>query len=221
MILEAEEITKTFDGTSPVEVLRGISLQVKSDETIAIMGKSGEGKSTLLHVLGTLEAPTNGYVRINGKVSDKNSVATLRNQHIGFIFQAYHLLEDFTVLENVLMPLKIARNESKEAINRAKALLKEVGLEGKEKVLAKYLSGGEKQRVAIARALVNNPDLLLADEPTGNLDRTYSLEIQKLLLDKAKQLGKALIVVTHDQEFARKCDRLLFLKEGRLYNSPT
>lgn len=218
MILEAEEITKSFD---TLKVLQGITLQAKSGETIAIMGKSGEGKSTLLHILGTLEAPSSGHLRICGAPLPKNGIGSVRNQHIGFIFQAYHLLEDFTTLDNVLMPLKIGRIATKEKINGAKELLKEVGLEGKEKVLAKYLSGGEKQRVAIARALVNHPNLLLADEPTGNLDHGYSLEIQKLLLDKAKQLGKALIVVTHDEEFARKCDRLLFLKEGRLYNSAT
>lgn len=216
MILEADNLTKVFDS---LEVLKGISLQVHPNETIAIMGKSGCGKSTLLHILGTLEAPTNGSLRICGQ-STKN-LSTLRNKHIGFIFQAYHLLEDFTVLDNVLMPLKIARNESKEGVARAKELLKEAGLEGKEGVLAKHLSGGEKQRVAIVRAIVNQPDLLLADEPTGNLDRGYSVEIQNLLLNKAKQLGKALIVVTHDEDFARKCDRILFLKDGRLYNSLT
>lgn len=217
MILEADEIYKSFDQQ---EVLKGVTLQVNPAETIAIMGKSGGGKSTLLHILGTLESPNQGTLRICGKVPLKD-VASLRNRHIGFIFQAYHLLEDFTVLENVLMPLKIARNESKEAIQRAKHLLKEVGLEGKEQILAKYLSGGEKQRVAIVRALVNEPDVVLADEPTGNLDRSYSLEIQNLLLAQVKRLGKALILVTHDEEFARKCDRILFLKEGRLYNSLT
>lgn len=212
MILEAEEICKSFD---QLEVLKGVSLQVQPAETIAIMGKSGGGKSTLLHILGTLETPSKGLLRICGQIPGKD-VSTLRNRHVGFIFQAYHLLEDFTVLENVLMPIKIAR---KEATQRAKQLLKEVGLEGKEQVLAKYLSGGEKQRVAIARALANEPDLLFADEPTGNLDRSYSIEIQNLLLSKAKQHGKALILVTHDEEFARKCDRILFLKDGRLYNS--
>jgi len=212
MILEADEICKSFD---QLEVLKGVSLEVHPGETIAIMGKSGGGKSTLLHILGTLETPSKGLLKICGQIPGRD-VSSLRNRHVGFIFQAYHLLEDFTALENVLMPIKISR---KEAPQRAKQLLKEVGLEGKEQVLAKYLSGGEKQRVAIARALANEPDLLLADEPTGNLDRAYSLEIQNLLLSKAKQFGKALILVTHDEEFARKCDRILFLKEGRLYNS--
>lgn len=216
MILEADELYKSF---GPLEVLRGITLEVKKGETIAIMGKSGCGKTTLLHILGTLEPPTKGTLNICG-ASSKHSISSLRNRHIGFIFQAYHLLDDFTVLENVMMPLKIARVNSKEAAARAIGLLAEVGLAGKEKVAAKFLSGGEKQRVAIARALINEPDLLLADEPTGNLDRSYSQEIQNLLLSQAKAHGKALILVTHDEEFARKCDRILFLNEGRLYNSP-
>ncbi|MBS0629041.1 MAG: ABC transporter ATP-binding protein [Verrucomicrobia bacterium] len=217
MILEAEELYKSFD---TLDVLRGVNLQVKPHETIAIMGKSGGGKSTLLHILGTLDSPTKGILKICGQVPGAD-VSTVRNRHIGFIFQAYHLLEDFTVLDNVLMPLKIARNESQETIARAKTLLKEVGLERKEKLLAKYLSGGEKQRVSIVRALVNEPDLILADEPTGNLDRSYSLEIQNLLLSKVKERGKALILVTHDEEFARKCDRILFLNQGQLYNFST
>ncbi len=215
MILEAEELCKEF---SSMKVLRGVSLQVTAGETIAIMGKSGEGKSTLLHILGTLEKPTNGILKILGKTPKEACVAELRNQHIGFIFQSYYLLEDFTVLENVLMPLKIARKETPSSMEIGKALLAEVGLIGKENQLAKTLSGGEKQRVAIARALCNQPDLLLADEPTGNLDAKISRDIQHLLLAKAKKFNKALIVVTHDEEFAKSCDRLLFLKEGRLYN---
>lgn len=219
MILEAEEITKTFEGTPPAEVLKGASLNLKTGETVAIMGKSGEGKSTLLHILGTLDTPTEGTLKIAGNVVPKAELAPTRSRHVGFIFQSYHLLEDFTTLENVMMPLKIARKESKEMEKRALHLLKEVGLKGKEKTLAKFLSGGEKQRVAIARALANDPDIILADEPTGNLDREHSEEIQALLLSSAKQHGKALIVVTHDAEFAGQCDRLLLLKGGRLYNS--
>ena len=218
MILEAENIQKAF---GDLKVLRGITLQVKERETIAIMGKSGEGKSTLLHILGTLDTPNGGILRICGKEIENHHIAHLRNQHIGFIFQSYNLLEDFTALDNVLMPLKIGRQENAESEAFARSLLKEVGLEGKENVLAKYLSGGEKQRVAIARALCNKPDLLLADEPTGNLDHGYSQDIQKLLLNSAKKYGKALILVTHDEEFARNCDRLLFLKEGQLYTSRT
>ncbi len=218
MILKAKKLFKSFKGKPPIEILKGISFQIEAGETVAIMGKSGEGKSTLLHIFGTLEAPTEGSLLICGKEPQKSTVATLRNEHIGFVFQAYHLLEDFSTLDNVLMPLKIGRSSSEEGKKKALDLLKEVGLYGKEKTLVKYLSGGEKQRVAIARSLMNEPDLILADEPTGNLDQSHSQEIQDLLLGKAKQLQKALIVVTHDEDFASKCDRLLFLKEGQLYN---
>lgn len=218
-VLEAENLHKSFPSSPPHHVLQGIFLQVKPGETIAIMGKSGEGKSTLLHILATLDSPTQGTVKICGQIPPKNKLANIRNAHMGFIFQSYHLLEDFTTLDNVLMPLKISRKGGSEAKVIGQRLLKEVGLEGKENLLAKYLSGGEKQRVAIARALCNHPDLLLADEPTGNLDRSHSQEIQQLLLHTAKKLGKSLIVVTHDEEFARQCDRVLLLKGGHLYNS--
>lgn len=215
MILEAEDLYKEFSDTC---VLRGVSLEIREGETIAIMGKSGEGKSTLLHILGTLEKPTKGILRILGHDLQDEDLSDLRNRHIGFIFQSYHLLEDFTVLDNILMPCRIGRRDEEASKKMAKDLIEEVGLKGKENQLAKTLSGGEKQRVAIARALCNNPDLLLADEPTGNLDTSYSREIQHLLLEKAKKYKKALIVVTHDEEFANSCDRLLFLKEGQLYN---
>ncbi|NGX27079.1 MAG: Lipoprotein-releasing system ATP-binding protein LolD [Chlamydiae bacterium] len=215
MILYAEKLHKKFPG---IHILKGISLEVQKGETVAIMGKSGEGKSTLLHLLGTLDTPTSGTLRICGKEPTSSTLSTLRNKHIGFIFQAYHLLEDFTTLDNVLMPLKIGRIQGSDAKKRALTLLQAVGLESREKILAKFLSGGEKQRAAIARALINQPDLILADEPTGNLDQTHSLEIQKLLLSMAKESNTALIVVTHDEEFAKQCDRLLFLKGGQIYN---
>lgn len=212
-VLDAEEIHKSFD---ELQILKGASLKIRPAESIAIMGRSGEGKSTLLHILGTLELPSKGNLKIMGEVPTKTNLFYLRNQHVGFIFQAYHLLEDFTVLENVLMPMRIGRSVPQEEWGRQ--LLAEVGLTGKEGVLAKFLSGGEKQRLAIARALCNKPALLLADEPTGNLDKAHSEMIQKLLLEKAKQFGAALIVVTHDPEFASLCDRTLLLKEGQLYN---
>lgn len=212
--LVAKDISKSF---SKISILKGISLTASAGETIAIMGKSGEGKSTLLHILGTLDEPTSGCIEICGKTPKNDSVATLRNQHIGFIFQSYHLLEDFSVIDNVTIPLKIGRKAS-DGYARALALLEAVGLKGKEKQLAKLLSGGEKQRVAIARALVNQPDLLLADEPTGNLDRDNSKQIQELLLNLAKSTNTTLIVVTHDEDFARQCDHLLFLKGGQIYN---
>lgn len=213
MILEAKKIHKKFPGA---HVLRDISFEIHESETVAIMGKSGEGKSTLLHILGTLDTPTSGSLKICGKVPTAAYFAKIRNEQIGFIFQFYHLLEDFTVLENVVMPLKISRSNDEK---RAQMLIEAVGLKGKEKSLTKHLSGGEKQRVAIARALVTNPKLILADEPTGNLDETNSRIIQKLLLSLAKESNTAVVIVTHDEEFAKLCDRRLFLKEGQLYNA--
>ena len=216
-VVEAIDLHKTFDDGVAIEVLQGINLQVDAGETLAIMGKSGEGKSTLLHILGALDTPTSGSLRICGKSLKDRFIASLRNQHIGFIFQAYHLLEDFTVLDNVVMPLRIKREKNISLEERGMTLLKEVGLEKKKNSLAKTLSGGEKQRVAIARALCNKPDLLLADEPTGNLDKKNSENVQALLLDAAKKSGAALVIVTHDMEFAKQCDRSLLLKEGQLY----
>lgn len=220
-VLKALNIHKSFfDETHSLKVLQGISLTAEKGEAVAIMGKSGEGKSTLLHILGTLEKPTSGTVEICGK--DKTFPAhLLRSMHIGFIFQAYNLLEELTVLENVLMPKKIAREPSHRgslAYQRASDLLEQVGLFEKREVLAKKLSGGEKQRTAIARALCNDPDLILADEPTGNLDHGNSAHIQKLLIECTKVQGKTLIVATHDQEFASLCDRRLLLKDGLLYS---
>jgi ABC-type lipoprotein export system ATPase subunit len=215
MILSASQISKQFGSLS---ILKGIDLSVEEGQAVAIMGKSGEGKSTLLHILGTLEAPTSGTLAIEGKVPTPSSVSKIRNEKIGFIFQSYYLLEDFTVLDNILMPIKISKKFTKEKILRAHELLEAVNLKHKEKTLCKHLSGGEKQRVAIARALVFSPPLILADEPTGNLDKAHSEEIQSLLLSLAKKQNAAVIIVTHDEEFAKQCDRLLLLKEGHLYN---
>lgn len=213
-VLEAKDIYKSFP---ELEILKGISLQIGPGETVAIMGKSGEGKSTLLNIFGTLDLPSRGEVRICGSIPSSASFAALRNKYIGFIFQSYHLLEDFSVLENILIPLKIGRTFDKTSKARALFLIEAVGLKGKENTLAKLLSGGEKQRVAIARALVCEPKLLLADEPTGNLDQGLSREIQALLLSLARKSHTALIVVTHDADFASACDRIFYLKEGLLW----
>lgn len=217
-VLQAREITRVFPGSPPQSVLAGINLEAKRGETVAIMGGSGEGKSTLLHILGTLDLATSGQLFLCGKAVTPRSAASLRNQEIGFVFQSFHLLEEFSVLDNILLPQRIGRKGSDPTW--AKTLLREVGLEGKEGQLAKTLSGGEKQRVAIARAFINRPSLLLADEPTGNLDKTHSLAVQTLLIEKAKAFGGTLIAVTHDAEFAKRCDRLLFLKKGHLYTQP-
>lgn len=218
-LLKARQISKKFLNPIPVEILKGIDLDVHQGESIAIVGKSGEGKSTLLHILGTLEKPCSGLLEICGNNVANTSFAKLRNQHIGFIFQSFNLLEDYTTLENVLMPAKIARrptHQGSPAHLRALMLLEAVGLSERAHFLTKLLSGGEKQRAAIARALCNDPDLILADEPSGNLDYFHSQEVHSLLFRLCKEFHKSLIVVTHDKEFSALCDRTLLLKDGIL-----
>lgn len=219
LLVKLENIHKRY---SNVQVLKGISMDVKRGETLAITGKSGEGKSTLLQIIGTLEKPCEGHLEICGIVPAEGSLHELRNQRIGFIFQTYNLLDEYTVLENLLMPQKIARKDvgrNSPARLRALALLKDVQLASKANILTKYLSGGEKQRVAIARALSNNPDIILADEPTGNLDGENSIVIQQLLIHCAKEHQKTLIIATHDLTFASLCDRILSLKDGLFYTA--
>jgi len=219
MSIIAKQLSKTFTSPHRVDVLKGIDLCVKKGSSIAIMGKSGEGKSTLLHILGTLEKPTSGELEICGMSVVSTPLATLRNQKIGFIFQSFNLLEDYTVLENVLMPAHISRlptHRDSPACQRAIALLNQVELSSRAHFPAKLLSGGEKQRVAIARALLNNPELILADEPSGNLDHSHSVAIHQLLLQMTKQEDKTLVVVTHDPELASLCDQIYLLKDGAL-----
>ena len=209
-ILEAKNLTKKFLHPTEVEVIRNVDLTVEAGETVAIMGASGEGKSTLLHILGTLEDPTSGSLLICGKKGSPR----LRNTTIGFVFQSFFLLEDYTALDNVLMPARIGRRKKQEA--RARDLLDRVGLSHRADFPVKLLSGGEKQRVAIARALCNDPDLLMADEPSGNLDHNTSDKIHSLLIDLVKSEGKTLLTVTHDQRLADLCDRTLTLCNGQL-----
>lgn len=219
LILKARQISKKFITTAPVEVLKGVDLDIHRGESIAIVGKSGEGKSTLLHILGTLEKPCNGTLEICGKDTLSASLPELRNQHIGFIFQNSNLLDDYTTLDNVLMPAKIARlptHQGTPAYNHAFMLLELVGLKERAGFLGKLLSGGEKQRAAIARALCNDPDLILADEPSGNLDHTHSQEVHSLLIHLCREFNKSLIVVTHDKEFSSLCSQILLLKDGNL-----
>ncbi len=207
MILKATNITKSY---GKIQVLSGLSFSVAAGQSIAICGRSGEGKTTLLHILGTLEEPDTGDLEIAGQSLTRANASALRNQNIGFIFQAYNLLEDFTALENVLMPARIARRP----ISRQKGLdlLALVDLEERADFPAKLLSGGERQRVAIARALCNDPSLILADEPSGNLDRANARKIGELLLS----LKKTLILVTHDPDLAALCTQQCLLKEGKL-----
>jgi lipoprotein-releasing system ATP-binding protein len=219
MILKAKGITKRFYTPSPIEVLKGIDLEIDRGESVAITGKSGEGKSTLLHILGTLEKPCSGSLEICGQNISHASLSGVRNTHIGFLFQSYNLLEDYTVLDNVLLPARIARRPTSKgsaAYSRALELLEIVGLKDRAGFPAKLLSGGEKQRAALARALCNDPDLILADEPTGNLDHAHSQDIHSLLISLSRDFNKSLIVVTHDKELSTLCSRTLLLKDGNL-----
>lgn len=213
-ILKASGLSKAFVIPTRNTVLKDISLEVAAGETIAIMGPSGVGKSTLLHILGTLDLPDSGHLEIAGKNALGDTASALRNKHIGFIFQNFNLLDEYTVLDNVLMPARIGRSSLDD--KHALELLKRVNLESHAHHLAKQLSGGEKQRVAIARALCNDPDLILADEPSGNLDDGNSKAIHELLIHSAKDLGKALIVVTHDQQLAKLCDKIYLLQDAHL-----
>lgn len=219
VLLQAKDICKEYSGTSPVSILKNVSLLLRRGDSVAIMGRSGEGKTTLLHILGTLETPSHGTLSIAQQEAGRHNYAQLRNKHIGFIFQSFHLLEHYTTLENVLMPAKIARQpvgSRSVAYQRASQLLDRVGLSPRSHFQTKLLSGGEKQRAAIARALMNDPDIILADEPTGNLDHTTSQQVQDLLFDCLKEAGKALVIVTHDKALAARCHYRYQLQEGCL-----
>ncbi|MDP1608053.1 MAG: ABC transporter ATP-binding protein [Chlamydiales bacterium] len=214
MILSAKNLYKTFSSPQLTSVLSDVSLEAKQGDTIAICGRSGEGKTTLLHILATLEKVDRGELLIMGeKVNAANGVK-LRRAHIGLIFQSYNLLEDFTALDNVLMPARIARLP----LNKQKGLelLEEVNLVDRAHFPVKLLSGGERQRVAIARALCNDPALLLADEPTGNLDHMHAKQVGNLLLSCALSRKKTLILVTHDEILANLAGRRYTLQQGKL-----
>lgn len=215
-LLEADNIFKSYGSVS---ILNGVSLSVSSTRSLAIIGASGEGKTTLLHLLGALEKPDQGAIYLHGKPIEDCSLSKYRNQHIGFVFQSYNLLEDFSVMDNLLIPYRIARkNVSKNSDNYrySAQLLDEIGLSPKANMLAKHLSGGEKQRVAIARAFCHHPDIILADEPSGNLDHKNSEIIHRLLLSFAHEKGKSLIIATHDQTLAALCDDQFILSDSKL-----
>lgn len=218
-ILTAEAITKSFFGPPRVELLKGISLELFPGKSTAIIGKSGEGKTTLLHILGTIDEPTSGTVTMFGKPIADVDRERLRNRHCGFIFQAFHLLLESTALENLLVPLWIARVDTSPRsphYARALSLLEQVGLKHRIHHLARTLSGGERQRLAIARALVRDPEILFADEPTGNLDHRTAEEIHELLIRTAHDTKKTLLLVTHSLDLAKKCDQQFVLSDGRL-----
>ena len=219
-VLICSNINKTYqDGSNATPVLHDVSLSIKAGEHVAILGSSGSGKSTLLHILGGLDKPSSGEVEFNGKPLGKlsgNALAKLRNDEMGFIYQFHHLLGEFTALENVAMPLRIRGESIKDAHTKAKAMLEEVGLSHRTDHLPSTMSGGERQRVAIARALVTEPSVVLADEPTGNLDDSTGEQIYKLLTSLSEKKGTAFVVVTHDIALAAKMDRVLKIKDGRL-----
>ena len=218
-LLEARNLHKRFFRPIDLTVLNGVDLDVYGGESVAIMGRSGEGKSTLLQILGTLEQATRGTVKIAGKVVQRWNVARVRRQQVAYVFQSYYLLEDYNVLENVLFPAHIDRRDISKGsphYQRALQLLDKVGLATKASTTGKLLSGGEKQRVAIARALCNDPTLLFADEPTGNLDNETAEIIISLLLEFAHTPGKALVLVTHNEALAELCKHRYLLKNGLL-----
>ncbi len=219
IVLEAKDIYKHFDdGKSRVDVIRGLSLQVQAGEFVAIVGASGSGKSTLLHVLGGLEQPSQGQVLLQGQRFDVLGEAERgfqRNQHLGFVYQFHHLLPEFTALENVAMPLMLrADTQYKSAKAQAEYLLDRVGLSHRMDHQPGELSGGDRQRVALARALVTKPAVVLADEPTGNLDRKTALGIFELLTDLKKELNMAMLIVTHDEQLAKSADSILHMQDG-------
>lgn len=218
-ILKAENISKFYDQPQKTEILKRVTLTLHEGESLAIAGPSGVGKSTLLHILGTLEKPSGGFLEIMGHQAGLGDQSQLRNRHIGFVFQNFNLLEEYSVIENVIMPAKIGRKpvrKGSEAFTHAEELLKRVGLLSHRNHLAKHLSGGEKQRVAIARAFCNNPDIILADEPSGNLDEENSKRVHELIISWTKESGKGLIVVTHNPSLADLCDRRYLIKDGCL-----
>ncbi|WP_126247512.1 ABC transporter ATP-binding protein [Chitinophaga rhizosphaerae] len=215
-MLVARNVTKNY---SNLPVLRGVDISVSKGEIVTIVGSSGAGKSTLLHILGTLDAPSGGEIFINDVLTSHlagDALADFRNRHIGFIFQFHHLLPEFSALENVCIPGFIAGTRKNEVRERAEYLLETLGLKDRLHHRPTQLSGGEQQRVAVARALINNPDVVMADEPTGNLDSHNAKELHQLFLQLRDQFGQTFIIVTHNEELATLSDRQLVMKDGKI-----
>ncbi len=222
-ILEIDDIGKTYltDGAK-TEVLNNVSFDVSRGDALAVAGPSGAGKSTLLHILGTLDKPSSGRILHKGENLfdfDRKKLADFRNRKLGFIFQFHHLLPEFNALENTMMPALIAGVDKKQASKKAKGILERVGLEKRLTHKQGELSGGEQQRVAVARALIMDPEIVLADEPTGNLDSHTGLDVFRLLMELNQEMGMTLIIVTHNQEFSKRMPRCITLVDGRIVES--
>jgi lipoprotein-releasing system ATP-binding protein len=215
-MLKATNITRTYND---LQVLKGVDINVNKGEIVSIVGSSGAGKSTLLHILGSLDKANTGEIWINNQRIDtlkEKELAKFRNQHIGFVFQFHHLLPEFTALENVCIPGWIAGTHKNELEQRALELLKILGLQDRASHKPSELSGGEQQRVAVARALINNPDIVFADEPTGNLDSTHAQELHELFLHLQKTMGQTFLIVTHNEALAKMSDRVVHMKDGKI-----
>jgi len=215
-IIEAESLRKSYGS---LEVLRGVDLHIVRGEFVCITGKSGAGKSTLLHLLGTLDRPDSGKLYIRGKLLEgmgSGELALFRNRYMGFVFQFHHLLPEFTALENVMIPALIGRSNQQAAEQKARELLGYLGLSDRLEHKPSQLSGGEQQRVAVARALINNPEIVFADEPSGNLDSASSEELHNLLFSLRNDFGHTFVVVTHNKDLARMSDRELLMQDGKL-----
>lgn len=213
-MLSAKNIKKQYGRLS---VLKGVDVTVDKGEIVSIVGSSGAGKSTLLHILGTLDKPDSGEIVVNGQLVQQlkgNRLSAFRNKHIGFVFQFHHLLPEFTALENVCIPGWIAGYKKKEVILKATDLLKTLGLEERLQNKPQQLSGGEQQRVAVARALINSPSIVMADEPTGNLDSANARELHQLFIDLRNKFNQTFLIVTHNEELSKMSDRILIMKDG-------